>query len=121
MSQLCSIRFRVTATLLLPLAIVGCDPSSEVLPFRIQPQRPVEQLEVEALAATPPVEEGQRLQPDLVDLSLLDSELRFDIRYAGSNNFLGTPFYRQAKAYLQRPVAEALVAAIRICSSRALA
>ena len=96
---------------MLPLAIVGCDPSSEVLPFRIQPQRPVEQLEVEALAATPPVEQGQRLRPDLVDLSLLDSELRFDISYAGSNNFMGTPFYRQAKAYLQRPVAEALVAA----------
>ena len=111
MSQLCSIRFWVTATLVLSLAIVGCDPSSEVLPFRMQPQRPVEQLEVEALAATPPVEQGQRLRPDLVDFSLLDSELRFDIRYVGSNNFMGTPFYRQAKAYLQRPVAEALVAA----------
>ena len=111
MSQLCAIRFRVTATLVLLLVILGCGQPGDALPFRIQPQRPVEQLEVEALAATPPVEEGQRLRPDLVDLSLLDSELRFDIRYAGSNNFMGTPFYRQAKAYLQRPVAEALIAA----------
>ena len=81
------------------------------IPFRIQPQRPVEQLAVEALAAIPPAEEGEKLAPDLVDLSLLDPALRFDIRYAGSDNFIGTPFYRQAKAYLQRPVAEALVSA----------
>lgn len=68
-------------------------------------------MEVEALAAIPPLEEGEKLIPDLVDLSLLDPGLQFDIRYAGSNNFMGTPFYRQAKAYLQRPVAEALIAA----------
>ena len=96
---------------MLPLAILGCDPPSEVNPFRIQPQRPVEQLKVEALAAIPPVEEGEKLQSELVDLAPLDPGLRFDIRYAGSNNFMGTPFYRQAKAYLQRPAAEALIAA----------
>ena len=111
MSRLCSIRFQVTSSLVLPLAILGCDPPSEVNPFRIQPQRPVEQLEIEALAAVPPVEEGEKRRPELVDLSLLHPGLRFDIRYAGSNNFMGTPFYRQAKAYLQRPAAEALMAA----------
>ena len=111
MSRLCSIRFQVTSTVLLTLGILGCDPPSEVRPFRIQPQRPVEQLEIEALAAVPPVEEGEKRRPELVDLSLLDPGLRFDIRYAGRNNFMGTAFYRQAKAYLQRPTAEALMAA----------
>ncbi len=78
-----------------------------VSPFRIQPRRLVEQVEADALAAIPPLEEGEKLAPDLVDLSLLDPGLRFDIRYAGSNK----PFYRQAKAYLQCPVADALSAA----------
>ena len=63
------------------------------------------------MASLPPVEEGEKRRPELVDLSLLHPGLRFDIRYAGTNNFMGTPFYRQAKAYLQRPAAEALVAA----------
>ena len=63
------------------------------------------------MSAIPPLEEGEKLAPDLVDLALLDPGLRFDIRYAGSNNFMGTPFYRRAKAYLQRPAAEALAAA----------
>lgn len=90
---------------------MGCRAPTIASPFRIQPQRPVEELEVEALDAIPPFEERESLAPDLVDLSLLDAGLRFDIRYAGSNNFMGTPFYRQARAYLQRPVAEALVAA----------
>ena len=32
-----------------------------------------------------------------------------DIRYATTNNFLSTPFYSSARAFLQRPAAEALV------------
>ena len=111
MPRLCPIHSPVASALLLALAIPGCGPPSNVSPFRIQPQRPVEELEVEALAAAPPLAEGEKLPPDLVDLSLLDPGLRFDIRYAGSNNFMGAPFYRHAKAYLQRPVAEALIAA----------
>ena len=81
--------------------------------FRIELQRPVDQLEAEALVAMPPVEEGEKLAPDLVDLALLDPDLRFDVRYAGTNNFMGAALYRQAKAYLQRPAAEALLAAHR--------
>ena len=32
-----------------------------------------------------------------------------DIRYATTNNFLGSVFYPEARAFLQRPAAEALV------------
>ena len=35
------------------------------------------------------------------------------IRYATSNNFLGRPVYTEARAFLQRPAAEALVRANR--------
>ena len=75
--------------------------------FRIEPVRPLAELRKVALAAKPPVEKGEFLKPDLVDLATLDG-LKFDIRYATANNFLGAPFYSSAKAYFQKPAAEAL-------------
>ena len=39
------------------------------------------------------------------------STIRLDIRYATANNFLGEPFYTEARAFLQKPAAEALVRA----------
>jgi D-alanyl-D-alanine dipeptidase len=80
--------------------------------FRIQPSRSVDELRQEALAAQPPHETGQFRDPDLVDLTSLDPAIRLDIRYATSNDFLGTPVYTQARAFLQRPAAEALVRAL---------
>jgi D-alanyl-D-alanine dipeptidase len=44
-----------------------------------------------------------------VEVALLDSSIHLDIRYATSNDFLGTPVYSQARAFLQRPAAEALL------------
>jgi D-alanyl-D-alanine dipeptidase len=81
--------------------------------FRIRPTRPVAELQTEALAATPPVETGPRRESDLVDLATLDSTIRFDIRYATANNFMGTAMYQQARAFLQRPAAQALLRAHR--------
>ncbi|MEN9225334.1 MAG: M15 family metallopeptidase [Thermostichus sp. HHBFW_bins_43] len=46
---------------------------------------------------------------DLVELTQLDPTLKLDIRYARCDNFLGYPVYSQARAFLQRPAAEALV------------
>lgn len=67
-----------------------------------------EALRRQALAATPPVETGDFLPADLVDLTTVDPRIRLDIRYAGSNNFMGIPLYERAAAYLQRPAAQAL-------------
>lgn len=61
-----------------------------------------------ALAATPPVETEAHLPADLVDLTTVDPRIKLDIRYAGSNNFMGLPLYERAGAYLQRPAAQAL-------------
>ena len=76
--------------------------------FRITPLRPIDELRAEALKQQPPVESGDFLKPDLAELVTLDSTIKLDIRYAGANNFLGTPVYTQARAFLQRPAAEAL-------------
>lgn len=65
------------------------------------------------LLLQPPVESGDFLPPELVELNRLDSTIRLDIRYAGTNNFLGKPVYNEARAFLQRPAAEALVRAHR--------
>lgn len=62
-------------------------------------------------AQEPPKETGPFRQPELVELIKLDPTLRLDIRYATANNFLGRPVYREARAFLQRPAAEALVRA----------
>jgi D-alanyl-D-alanine dipeptidase len=79
--------------------------------FRIEPVRPVAELRVEALAATPPREAGEFRRPDLVDLGGLDARIKLDIRYATRDNFLSTPVYSSARAFLQRPAAEALLRA----------
>ncbi|MGH9967850.1 MAG: M15 family metallopeptidase [Pyrinomonadaceae bacterium] len=62
-----------------------------------------------ALAQGPPQEPGPFRPPDLVELVKLDPTIRLDIRYATKNNFLGRSVYKQARAFLQRPAAEALV------------
>jgi CubicO group peptidase (beta-lactamase class C family)/D-alanyl-D-alanine dipeptidase len=77
--------------------------------FRIKPQHPIEELRRAALRARPPQEKGDFRKPDLVELVLLDDSIKLDIRYATTNNFLSTPFYTSAKAFMQRPAAEALV------------
>ena len=76
---------------------------------RTKPLRPVDELRAEALKATPPVESGSFHKLDLVELASLDPTIHLDIRYATSNDFLGTPVYSQARAFLQRPAAEALL------------
>ncbi len=56
----------------------------------------------------PPVEAGKFRQPELVELIKFDPTLKLDIRYATANNFVGRPLYHEARAFLQKPAAEAL-------------
>jgi len=86
---------------------------AQEISFRITPLRPVEELRADALKARPPLERGTFLKPDLLELVTVDPTIKLDIRYATSNNFLGTPVYTQARAFLQRPAAEALLRAHR--------
>jgi CubicO group peptidase (beta-lactamase class C family)/D-alanyl-D-alanine dipeptidase len=79
----------------------------------IQPLRPVSELIKEALGSQPPTETGDFLQTDLVELTKLDPTIKLDIRYATTNNLFGAVFYSQARAFLQRPAAEAVARANR--------
>ncbi|MEP6635668.1 MAG: M15 family metallopeptidase, partial [Acidobacteriota bacterium] len=81
--------------------------------LRIKPQRPVPELMREALAAQPPEEKGEFRPADLVELTKLDPTIKLEIRYASTNNFLGTVFYSEARAFMQRPAANAVVRASR--------
>lgn len=87
--------------------------TEEGVTFRITPLRPPEELRAEALEASPPEEQGEFLESDLVEPKSLDGSIRHDIRYATTNNFMGAVFYDEPRAYLQRPAAEALVRAHR--------
>ena len=82
--------------------------------LRLQPVRPVAELLRSDRKLTPPAETGAFLAPDLVEPSKLDKTIRLEIRYATTNNFLGTVMYSSARAFLQRPAARALVRASRV-------
>lgn len=111
------------ATSLFACAALSARPASEPVPeaaqappqatepFRITPVRPVDELRATALAAEPPVEQGSFRTLDLVELKTLDPRIRYDIRYATANNFMGAQFYTSAHAFMQRAAAEALVRA----------
>jgi D-alanyl-D-alanine dipeptidase len=81
--------------------------------FRITPLFSAEQLIRRADAAKPPVESGTFRATELVELHSLDPTIRYDIRYASTNNFMGQQFYSMPRAYLQRPAAEAAARAHR--------
>ncbi|MDI1364002.1 MAG: M15 family metallopeptidase [bacterium] len=75
-------------------------------------------LRVRALAATPPVETADHRPADLVDLATIDPAIRFDIRYATRNNFMGLKLYERPAAYLQRPAAQALGRVQKVLEAR---
>ena len=56
----------------------------------------------------PPREENKR-EADLVELIKLDKTIKLDIRYARADNFVGKAVYTEARAFLQKPAAEALL------------
>jgi D-alanyl-D-alanine dipeptidase len=97
---------RFASCALFALALVG---QSRQGIFRIHPVRPVAELRAQALKAKPPEEHGDFRMSDLVELATLDPRIKLDIRYATSDNFLSTPVYSSARAFLQRPAAEALL------------
>ena len=62
-----------------------------------------------ASAQTGPQKEQNKREADLIELIKLDKSIKLDIRYATANNFVGRAVYPEARAFLQRPAAEALV------------
>jgi D-alanyl-D-alanine dipeptidase len=68
--------------------------------------------------AGPPKERGSFRAADLVEVATLDPTLKLDVRYATPHNFAGRAVYTEARVFLQRPAAEALVRAHRRLAPR---
>lgn len=98
------------ASVVFPRRAVGAEAGGT---FRIEPEHPVETLRSEALAASPPAEEGRFRESDLVEPTDLEPGIRLDVRYATTNNFMSSVFYDEPRVFLQRPAAEAVVRAHR--------
>ncbi|MBP6106158.1 MAG: M15 family metallopeptidase [Steroidobacteraceae bacterium] len=96
---------------LLATLLSACAGSPSRYPVPALPVSKLEQLRADALRALPPDENGEFLDTDLVEVFTLDPSLRLDVRYAGSDNFLRAPIYPEARVFLQRPAAEAVVRA----------
>jgi len=97
--------------LLILLAVTLC---AQEASFKITPLRPVEELRKEAVKQTPPDESHKSIdfrKSELTELVKLDPTIHLEIRYATANNFMSTPMYSQARAFLQKPAAEAVVRA----------
>ena len=61
-----------------------------------------------AQIGAPPPEKNKR-EAKLVELITLDNTIKLDIRYATDNNFVGKTVYPEARAFLQKPAAKALL------------
>ena len=77
--------------------------------YHVTPTAPVAQLREKALKLSPPTEPGPFREPEIVEIVNLDASFHLEIRYARYDNFLSSPVYTQARAFMQRPAAEALV------------
>ncbi|MBX7054563.1 MAG: M15 family metallopeptidase [Pyrinomonadaceae bacterium] len=66
-------------------------------------------LSVGAFAQSGPPKELNKRDANLIELTKLSRSIKLDIRYATPDNFVGRQVYPEARAFLQRPAAEALV------------
>lgn len=62
-----------------------------------------------AYSQTSQPKEDNKREADLIELIKLDKMIKLDIKYATADNFVGKPVYPEARAFLQRPAAEAVV------------
>ncbi|MFN7984889.1 MAG: M15 family metallopeptidase [Vicinamibacterales bacterium] len=90
-----------------PRRHVGPDEGSDQM--LVQSVAPLADIIRQARSMSPPVESGDFRADDLVDLGSLDPALIIDLRYASAHNFLSAVFYDEARALLQRPVADAVI------------
>ena len=76
--------------------------------FKINPIKPIDELREVAEKSDPPQENLISEKFDLVEIKSIDKSIKYDIRYASENNFMGSKFYKSSSAFLQKPAAEAL-------------
>ncbi|MDM7922652.1 MAG: M15 family metallopeptidase [Pyrinomonadaceae bacterium] len=77
-------------------------------------------LSLQAQAQTGPPKEENKREAHLLELTKLEPGIKLDIRYAREDNFVGKKVYPEARAFLQKPAAEAVVAVHRKLKERGL-
>lgn len=77
-------------------------------------------LSLDALGQSGPAKQKDKRDADLIELSKLSKTIKLDIRYATANNFVGRAVYPEARAFLQRPAAVALVRVHRMLKKEGL-
>jgi zinc D-Ala-D-Ala dipeptidase len=73
-----------------------------------------------AFAQNSPPKEQNKREADLVELIKLDKSIKLDIRYARNDNFVGRPVYTEARAFMQRSAAEAIVRVHKLLKKQGL-
>jgi len=73
-----------------------------------------------AFAQNKPPQEPDKREADLLELVKLDKTVKLDIRYARTDNFVGKVVYNEARAFLQRPAAEAVVRVHKLLKKQGL-
>ena len=73
-----------------------------------------------AAAQLGPPKEVNKRDADLIELTRLSRSIKLDIRYATADNFVGRKVYPEARAFLQRPAAEALVRVHKLLENEGL-
>ncbi len=87
------------------------DPPPKDGAYRVQLTAEIAVLRERCKGAVPPQQPATARAPDLVEPTQLDPSLKLDVRYATTDNFLSARVYDEARVFLQRPAAEALVRA----------
>ncbi|MEN7548936.1 M15 family metallopeptidase [Rapidithrix thailandica] len=88
--------------------------------FKIALSKPLSEIREIAFNALPPEEAGSFREPELVELSKVIPNVKYDIRYSKSNNFMGVPFYTLERAFLQRPAVQALAKVAKVLERQGL-
>ena len=94
--------------LLIALHVSGISTAQDDEIFRIIPQLPKDKLESIAFNSAAPIQSDTLRESELIELRNVIKNLKYDIRYASTRNFMGMQFYSSEMAFLQRPAAEAL-------------
>ena len=79
--------------------------------FYIIPIKEISELREISKNSNPPILDSLDSHKKLVDLKKLDDEFQLDIRYASTNNFMRSKFYKNERAFFNKSAADRLIEA----------
>ena len=79
--------------------------------FYIIPIKEISELREISKNSNPPILDSLHSHKKLIDLKKLDDEFKLDIRYASTNNFMRSKFYKNERAFFNMNAADRLIEA----------